>query len=402
MTQTFSAFLNASRWIAAFMVVLYHARALVMVPYSDVTRQGQLPTRILYLASALGHEAVMVFFVLSGFLVGGLTLKRWRTRGVEIGNYYAHRFSRIYIVLIPALLVGWGLDSIGVNYLNDTGIYTNSGHFSMIPRRIGTARLTPEVFIANLAMLQGLFSFRTFGSNGPLWSLACEWWYYCIFAAAAAAALCKDILVRALNFAVLIALLFMLAVGSLHFLAWMLIWLLGIAVFWFCESRYRKPNPYVAAVQFIIVLVISAWSHGKLEANATWEPYGSYAMEFSVGLSFCVLLSSFYARGGSAWTGSLLHKKFADFSYSTYVVHLPFLMVLIALFNDKLRIGLLQQPSLTSFGYLVFLVLSVCLCAYGFSVLTERHTDKMRRLLTSCYRMARSKLGSYCDSQSRL
>ena len=64
--------LDATRFIAAFMVLFSHSRNDFFLPYGELpTDDKGIFTAIFYALGRLGHEAVIVFFVLSGFLVGG-------------------------------------------------------------------------------------------------------------------------------------------------------------------------------------------------------------------------------------------------------------------------------------------------------------------------------------------
>ena len=137
-TPTFSVFLDASRWVAAFIVLTTHVRHTFLTDYSQV-RSHTVFVQALYLFTSLGHEAVMVFFVLSGFLVGGLTLSQWRDTGVDLASYFVHRVSRIYTVLIPALCLGCGLDYCGYHFFNASHIYTNAAAYA-------TQSLSPSTF----------------------------------------------------------------------------------------------------------------------------------------------------------------------------------------------------------------------------------------------------------------
>jgi peptidoglycan/LPS O-acetylase OafA/YrhL len=75
LSETLSSFLNFSRWSAALLVLVNHARHLILVDLEEV-KQQTLFVKALYFVTGLGHEAVVIFFVISGFLVGGVTLDR--------------------------------------------------------------------------------------------------------------------------------------------------------------------------------------------------------------------------------------------------------------------------------------------------------------------------------------
>src|SRR5450830_102204 len=128
MTPEFSGFLDFVRWLAALLVVLQYVRCLWFAEYANVQNKPLL-IKSFYFFTGFGSESVLVFFVLSGFLVGGGALRKWRAGTYSATDYFIGRFSRIYIVLLPALICGGLLDWIGLQYFNSTGIYTNSPSF---------------------------------------------------------------------------------------------------------------------------------------------------------------------------------------------------------------------------------------------------------------------------------
>ena len=168
-----SAHLDLVRGGAALLVLLSHARNLFFRDYRDLGSYQTLTNRILYFLTGLGHEAVIVFFVLSGFLVGGSVLKAsikfsWPT-------YLVARTSRLYVVLIPALLVVFVCDSIGPMLSGGQFWYASVlPHFNSAPF---SASISAKIFLGNLLFLQTILV-PPFGSDGPLWSLANEFWYY--------------------------------------------------------------------------------------------------------------------------------------------------------------------------------------------------------------------------------
>jgi peptidoglycan/LPS O-acetylase OafA/YrhL len=63
-----------------------------------------------YLITGLGHQWVIVFFVLSGYLVGGSVLRSVAVNHWSWRVYLLNRLTRLYAVLIPALVFGGLLD----------------------------------------------------------------------------------------------------------------------------------------------------------------------------------------------------------------------------------------------------------------------------------------------------
>ena len=75
--------LDLVRGVAALAVMLGHLRNLFFVDSYEIRGYPNLLIKIIYLATGFGHEAVMIFFVLSGFLVGGSVFAaEWTGNGV--------------------------------------------------------------------------------------------------------------------------------------------------------------------------------------------------------------------------------------------------------------------------------------------------------------------------------
>ena len=64
-----SNWLNFLRWFSALLVVAGHLRSIIFVKWQDVAHKT-IWAEILYFFTRFGHEAVVVFFVISGLLVG--------------------------------------------------------------------------------------------------------------------------------------------------------------------------------------------------------------------------------------------------------------------------------------------------------------------------------------------
>lgn len=152
MNKPFSIYLDAVRITAAFLVYIYHSNQRAIV--ADI-----LP------ASHLGHSSVIVFFVLSGFVIAYVTATKENT----LASYAASRISRIYSVALPALLLTLTLDYFGRQFYPELYGY---------PFDQFLVRLVAGGLFANEIWLVSITTF----SNVPYWSVCYEMWYYVGFA----------------------------------------------------------------------------------------------------------------------------------------------------------------------------------------------------------------------------
>ena len=97
MNKETSIYLDAVRFIAALAVFFSHVGARI---YSG---------GFLWQANSAGTPAVVIFFVLSGFVIGYVSGRR-ETSG---SAYFVARAARLYSVVIPTLLLTAGLDWAG-------------------------------------------------------------------------------------------------------------------------------------------------------------------------------------------------------------------------------------------------------------------------------------------------
>lgn len=96
--------LDALRFIAAFLVLFCHSRNDFFLKYNYLPSDEQgIGAFIFYTLGRLGSEAVFVFFILSGFLVGGKGLERIMAGTFKLRGYAVDRFCRIMIPLCAAV-----------------------------------------------------------------------------------------------------------------------------------------------------------------------------------------------------------------------------------------------------------------------------------------------------------
>ena len=181
-------FLDALRGIAAVYVVMGHARWLLWEGYAAYlthSAQYSFPEKILVYTLAVtkyGHQAVLFFFVLSGFVIHykySKALNKDADSMLNIEEYFSRRIRRIYPPFFFAMILTFILDTLG-HQLGYTIYFSQTPNTLINTNVIGKHDIV--TFIGNL------FFFQTehigiWGTNGPSWSLKYEWWFYLIYPA---------------------------------------------------------------------------------------------------------------------------------------------------------------------------------------------------------------------------
>ncbi len=312
MSEDREELLDLVRGLSALAVLAGHLRAFVLVDLAEAPSPGLL-TKAFYLATGLGHQAVMVFFVLSGYFVGGSVVKLIREGRFSWKRYGVARLSRLWVVLIPALALTLACDVIGRGLAPEAYAGGLRPLFHSGPVAAGIS-LSPVTALGNVVFLQTV-AVPVFGSNSPLWSLANEFWYYVLFPLLGWAVAWKRP-GRALAAAGLFGFLLWWLPGGLA--AKMGIWLFGTAA-WVVESgkRGRVVWRLLGAGVFTLVLAGSKW---RPEAINDWV----------VGGVFALWLPTLAGRWSAPEWLRRLAKGLAEISYTLYVVHFPLLFLVVA------------------------------------------------------------------------
>lgn len=380
MNPALSNFLNLSRWVAALLVVIGHVRHLLLVDYKDVVDKTIL-IKGFYFITGFGHEAVVMFFIISGYLVGALTFECWKSSGPNMLSFFTARISRIYTVLVPALLIGAALDWIGTNWVNSSELYTDSARYntSSLSTKIDDA-LNMSTFFGNLFNLQGILT-GPFGSNGPLWSLSYEWWYYCIFALAGAAITGTG----TKKIAYAIAALSLTAVLPKEIVLLGSLWILGFFAHAWIKFEKWIPHPLVGMSLFIGALVLSRLSHNVDNLENHESLTASLSRDIFVGVAYLLAVVS-ASKLSRTPRHVKLHAALADFSYSTYLCHFPMMVFLVALLHQLSGLNFQQQPHLPGLVYFAGLTTTLYLYCYLNYLSFERHTNSIRANLASLFK----------------
>lgn len=368
-----SVHLDALRGIAAVGVCLSHVRDIFFLDYSQLSHHNPL-LALAYLATGLGHQWVIIFFVLSGYLVGGSALRAHATGRWTWNGYLFNRFTRLYIVLLPALIFGGLLDAAGLHFFGANGIYGGNSGAHAINFAVGS-RLGFGTLLGNYAFLQGMFV-NTLGSNGPLWSLTNEFWYYIAFPALLFTFAPRVKLPRRLlHFALLTAVLVLLK-PSIALLG--LVWLMGVALHYLPRipaetAAFRRVILAGAMVLFAVAL---AWCR---DANGSWSDYvlGAVVMVLLHVLLCC-------SRGTLPGLYTRAAKRLSRSSYTLYLAHVPLLVFVAAFWEAKFH----QSRWIPDAPHVligVALFVFVMLYAQAVWFFFERRTDGLRVWLKSIF-----------------
>lgn len=367
----FSGRLDAFRCLAAYAVVYGHTRALFL---ESVTPSQSLPpvTKALYFLSNYGHQAVMVFFVLSGYLVGGTVTRSIREGRWSWGGYLLQRGTRLHVVLIPALFLtlcwdyGERLQSAGLTPNGDTAI-------ANIRSETIREHTSAAIFVGNVAFLQTV-AVPALGSNTPLWSLANEFWYYVLFPLFWLA-FARSGLAWWTRLDYGFAAVVLLTLLGEKIASYFTIWLLGAVVSLVPERawlRHDGRRRVASAVSAMVVLTL-------LVLLGTGRVPGELFRDLSLAVTFAILLycMKHNRRPSSSIRLRRVAAFFAEFSYTLYLVHLPALIFLRACLTYEVA----WPPTPESWAKLAVIVSLVVTYAFAVSLATERQTDRSRRWL---------------------
>jgi peptidoglycan/LPS O-acetylase OafA/YrhL len=362
--------LDMLRGLAALGVVLGHARGFIVVQYS-VAHSDSFAVQLFYFMTGLGHQCVMAFFALSGYLVGGQALRHILAGQFCCSQYFVRRLSRLWTVLIPALFLTLGFDVAGQMIAGPAGY--EGQFFNLIfsgPQTHTPADLSISTFVANLLFLQTIIA-PAFGSNGPLWSLANEFWYYLIFPFVAEAVFGES---RAVTRAILgcigvvIAILLprdMLLLGS--------IWVAGALANYVAGRlshplRIRTGALPLLTVSGGVILCISIILD-KIRPGL--------ASDVVLGCAFAGVLPVLSRLPDIGKIYDTVARGLANISYTLYATHFPVLAFIwfVALAPRKLP---LEQTAILLMTAIGTAALAVAVVMWWFF---ERNTDTVRRVL---------------------
>lgn len=366
-----SLLISALRGLAALQVAASHLRAEIY-PGLRTLEDPTLAYLGLAFFTGFAHQAVVVFFLISGWLVGGSLMNRFG-KPQALAQYAIDRFTRLWTVLLPTLLltlvVGLVIGAAAPGPMN----FDPANEFSAAS------------FVGNLFGLQTV-TVPDFGGNYPLWSLAHETWYYIQFPLLLLVIAGGGVLRRAAAAAALILLLSTLRdMISLYFT----LWLLGAAF-----SRIRIDCGNVVR-GLLLVLTLALFVYYRLRGNNDDLVPGSFVQDIVCSIPFLFLLASLQQQVDASAPAYVRANRvavfFSEFSFSLYVLHIPVIDLMRYLGRQYLGRDRLDPGVATDFLWYFTVLGTVVVASYVFYLLFERHTIRIRNALKNLLLTPRAK-----------
>jgi len=341
-TPAMSSVLDLLRAASAAVVVLGHAWQVGLLAGPAVVTQLH------------AHYAVVVFFLVSGLVIGISSAKP----GMTLRTYALDRAVRIF----PVALLALALSSILFVLRHGQGaVQWDTPDLALTAETI----LYPLLFLTESP--QGVLPVW----NPAWWSLSYEVWYYALFGAA--------VFGRGITRWPVVAAFALIAGPPILLL--MPIWLLGVALALAPQLQRVTPLAGAGLLAMASVLVVLV-GRGDMDALAWLEHVSPIALVNSLnvigdsllGLAlFLALIGLRPLLPAGEWPRSSAGRALrwaAGMTFTTYLVHVPLLMGLESFYIRDLTL----LPGLAA------LAAVLCACA-ALAGLVERRTPRWRRLL---------------------
>ena len=366
------------RGLAALQVAAAHLRAEMFPGLRDVGHPA-VHYQVLAFATGFAHQAVVVFFLISGWLVGGSLLNKLAAAGnaattMAAGGdapwrvYAIDRLTRLWTVLVPAL---------GLMLL--VGLLTGA----VDPTRtdVSTANdYSATAFFGNLLGLQTM-AVDTYGGNYALWSLANETWYYIEFPLLLIAFTSPS---RTRRLGVAALLLLLGTTLRLPITVYFALWLLGAAF-----SRIRIDCGRGTRTALLTVMAVCS-IYFRLRGSNDDLSLESFPQDLVVSLPLLAFLSTMQAplvvRSGPVRLVARVSRFLSELSFTLYVTHIPLIKLLQYIGRQTIGRDRLAPNAPLDCAIYAGMLLTLLAAAWLSYLVFESRTARVRRAVKNALR----------------
>lgn len=346
--------LDSFRGIAAIVVVIHH----VFVIFPDSVATVKSFSNVLYhiwdTISNYNKEAVLFFFLLSGFSIALSSFRiDWSVKE-SINLYLYKRFKRILPLFWFALAVTFFIGLLSGNLSHDSFSVNN---------------LLGNIFLLQVSGYIPHAWFSPYGMNGPLWSISYEFFYYLLFIPWVLILYRYKFSGVSLRLSVICSILISftaIAIQKFFFLPWIYfansfaVWMIGVYLFYLFNAN--KKDHFLFG--FLILVLVSveifdlnneSFSLSGFSSTLSQLKNGFWiSVVFYIGLAFSQNMDSI-KESTILTLFNKIWKPIGDGSYTIYLIHYPILLFWKSINFDS-----------------IFLVLPVLILILAFSVWVER------------------------------
>ena len=350
LSREFSTHLDLLRSGAALFVMLTH-----------LANRGLGPDNVLLAIPKRGHDAVILFFVLSGYVISAAA-DRKRLQGLR--EFALDRMARVYSVAIPVLLISTVLALLFFD-------------ISATPQKWYTGTDYPYITLSlNLVFIGQSWQLNmTPFMNQPFWSLCYEVMYYAGFA--------FFLFLR--GWPRVVAMLLVAILAGPKILILMPCWLLGAGAY-HLRDGWRLERPVALLVAFILPVIILLVLHRIGFAPAVrafttiWFSNAYELLDSSKDFLIDYVTASLVAVHLYAvrylgmrwpeWLNSVI-ATCAAMSFTLYLLHDPLLSLVAIAFG----------PQRSGWEALLVATIGVPIICYGIAGVTELRRGAVRQWL---------------------
>lgn len=329
------------------MVLLSHTRNDFFLPYNMLPDGQQGPLAFLfYFVCRLGHEAVIAFFVISGFLVGGRGLEKIMTNTFNNKSYIIDRAVRIGIPLVASII------------------------FFFITSQFIGQRFEWLTAVGNLFSLQGVLCQSLVS---PFWSLSYEVWFYILLLGISLVASKK----RSGLLIVLICCLVFVKLDPQY----LLMWFMGAFAYLCRPTKHNKWIQWGALLMIMATISLSIVASESHAISFSWKPNRDVIVML-LAASMCLFIQQIILCQPTGKVSVKVEKAFsylAGFSYTLYLSHRITLLLVFKYIYD------MNQAQFTLQGIIAYVsILCMCLVvSWGLYMISERHTYTVKKKIKS-------------------
>lgn len=333
LTANQSVSLDTLRGLAAVIVVICHCAQLFI--------NQHLPEYYRFFA-VLAQSCVMIFFVLSGFLITkSITGNIARNGSLDLTDYAIKRFARIYPPLIFSFIIVAALTILSQSFFisGDGSLSTANGWVNKYGFNVELFGYLPSAIMSN-----GFVGDMSPASNSPLWSLSIEVWYYVI--AGMILSRRKELIIAGL------AIGYVGISNNSPFFYYSIVWVLG-AILCLMHDGVIKASRLATSLALLCATAYAFYRLFIIYDNFTNS--NLTLVNVALGMLMAALLQKIVIERDIRLS---ILPSMASFSYTLYIIHFPILLFVFGCSQEYSQDNINNALTMSAIGFSVSMLIA--------------------------------------------